>query len=164
MRMTVSSAGGGCVRLFHARRQDCLVESPQPAARSGGPYNRSFIPTPPVLMQASRPPFRSLTALLLSIGLGLTIYYGQQWWQLPEYNDADIGASVELNLHLELQQRGPHLQPDAAGIERLREMIRQEVETEIRREREKIQLRFGIGLIALVLGGGQLAAGAWLRS
>jgi hypothetical protein len=107
-------------------------------------------------MQPYRSPFRSLTALLISIGLGLTIYYGQEWWQLPEYSEEDIRASAELNLHIELQQRGPHLQPDAAGIERLRGMIRQEVETEIRREREKIQLRFGIGLIALVLGLGQL--------
>lgn len=114
-------------------------------------------------MQASRPPFRSLTALLLSIGMGLTIYYGHEWWQLPEYSDADIGASVELNLHIELQQRGPHLQPDAEGIERLRGMIRQEVETEIRREREKVQLRFGVGLMALVLGSGQLLANSLLQ-
>jgi hypothetical protein len=109
-------------------------------------------------MQPYRSPFRSLTALLISIGLGLTIYYGQQWWQLPDYSEEDIRSSAELNLHLELQQRGPHLQPNAAGIERLREMIQREVEGEILREREKIQLRFGIGLIALVLGGGQLLA------
>jgi hypothetical protein len=139
------------------------VESPQPTARPCGPYNRGSPSTPWALMQASRPPFRSLTALLLSIGMGLTIYYGHEWWQLPEYSEADVSASVELNLHIELQQRGPHLRPDDAGIERLRGMIRDEVETEIRREREKIQLRFGIGLIALVLGGGQLLASGVLK-
>ncbi|MES0874615.1 hypothetical protein [Sinimarinibacterium thermocellulolyticum] len=114
-------------------------------------------------MHAPRLPFRSLTALLLSIGLGLTIYYGHEWWRLPEYSDADIDASVELNLHMELQRRGPHLQPDAENLERLRRLIRAEVQAEIRRERETIQRRFGIGLIALVLGLGQYAAGSWRR-
>ncbi|MEQ1439381.1 hypothetical protein AAG565_08450 [Fontimonas sp. SYSU GA230001] len=109
-------------------------------------------------MTPTRPPFRTLPALLLSLGVGLCGYYGQKWYELPTYSEEDIAASVELNLRLDLQRRGPHLQPDAAGLARMREMVQAEVEGEIRRERDQVQLRFGVGLIALVLGLGQLAA------
>ncbi|MFA5941505.1 MAG: hypothetical protein WC809_19325 [Sinimarinibacterium sp.] len=109
-------------------------------------------------MTPRRTPFRALPALLLSIGVGLCGYYGQKWYELPTYSDQDIAASVELNLQLDLQRRGPHLQPDTEGLKRPRETVRAEVEGEIRREREKVQLRLGVGLIALVLGAGQLAA------
>ena len=105
-----------------------------------------------------RRPLSTLPAFLLALGLGLCGYYGMEWWQLPEYSEADIAASVELNLALELQQRGPHLKPNPERLEQLRETLRAEVEGEIRREREKVQLRFGIGLIALVLGAGHLAS------
>ncbi len=109
-------------------------------------------------MPAPRPPLATLSALLTAVGLGLCGYYGQQWYELPEYGEADIAASVELNLGIDLQRRGPHLQPDAAQLEQLRGIIRREVETDIRQERERIQLRFGVGLIALVLGAGRAIA------
>ncbi|SFF42213.1 hypothetical protein SAMN04488120_1043 [Fontimonas thermophila] len=112
-------------------------------------------------MQPHRPRLTSLPALLLAVGLGLVGYYGVEWYTLPEYSEADIEASVELNLQLDLQRRGPHLQPDAERLELLRKTIRAEVETEIRKEREKVQLRFGVGLIALVLGVGQIVGNRW---
>ncbi len=101
-----------------------------------------------------RPMFASLTYLALAIGLGMTAYYGQAWYELPTYSEADIEASAELNLRLDLQRRGPHLQPDAERLADLRQQIRAEVEGEIRQERERIQSRFAIGLIALVVGFG----------
>ncbi|MEW6169309.1 MAG: hypothetical protein AB1651_16685 [Pseudomonadota bacterium] len=94
----------------------------------------------------------ALPALMLALGLGLCGYYGVEWYQLPEYGEADLVASVELNLQLDLQRRGPHLQPDEEGLERMREMVRAEIESQIRREQETIQLRAGVGLVALVLG------------
>jgi hypothetical protein len=112
-------------------------------------------------MPASRSP-RTFTALLLSLGVGLCSYYGYEWWQLPEYSEADIETSVDLNLQLELQQRGPHLRPDEAGTARLRELIHREITAELTQQRERIELRFGVGLVALVLGLGQLAAGRLL--
>lgn len=99
----------------------------------------------------------SLTGLLLGLGVGLCGYYGQAWWELPRYTDADIEASVEINLQRDLHRLGPNLQPDATRLAQLRTRIRTEIEGELRRERERIQLRFGIGLLALVLGLGQLA-------
>lgn len=107
---------------------------------------------------APRAALRSLPALLLAVGFGLCGYYGLEWYELPTYSEEEITASVDLNLQIDLQRRGPHLQPDAAGLQRMREMVRAEVEAEINREREKVQLRFGVGLIALVLGLGQAAA------
>lgn len=102
--------------------------------------------------------FRILPALLLSAGIGLCGYYGQKWYELPAYTAQDMAASVELNLQIDLQRRGPHLQPDAEGLRHMREIVKTEVEANIRQEREKVQLRFGVGLIALVLGAGQLLA------
>lgn len=109
-------------------------------------------------MNQPRSLFASFPTLLLALGIGLCGYYGHAWYQLEDYSETDIAASVELNLQLDLQRRGPHLQPDAAGLARLRQMVRTEVEADIHRERDSVQLRFGIGLIALVLGAGQLVA------
>lgn len=113
-------------------------------------------------MQAYRPRFASLPALMLALGLGLVSYYGIEWYELPEYSEAEIEASTELNLQLDLQRRGPHLQPDAARLEALRKTVRAEVETEIRKERETVQLRFGVGLIALVVGLGHLLSSRFM--
>lgn len=108
-------------------------------------------------MSAARSP-RTFTTMLLALGVGLCSYYGYEWRQLPEYSEADIETSVELNLQLELQQRGPHLRPDETGTARLRDLIHREITAEVTQQREKIELRFGVGLIALVLGLGQVAA------
>ncbi len=110
-----------------------------------------------------RPLFASLPSLLLALGVGLCGYYGYAWYQLPVYNETDIAASTELNLQIDLQRRGPNLQPDAEGLDRMREQVRAEVEAEIGRERETIERRFGIGLIALVVGLGHTVFGRMTR-
>jgi hypothetical protein len=89
-------------------------------------------------------------------GLSLSGYYGYAWTQLPTYSEAEIEESVELNLAIDLSRRGHHLQPDAAGLERLREQVRAEVSADITRARDTVQRRFGIGLLLLVVGGGRL--------
>ncbi len=105
----------------------------------------------------------TIPAFLVALGLCLSSYYGMEWYQLPQYSEADIETSTELNLRLDLQRRGPHLQPQGEELERLRRMVRAEIQGEIRHEKEKIQTRFGIGLISLIFGLGQFAAGAALR-
>jgi hypothetical protein len=103
-----------------------------------------------------------LPFLLFSAGLGICFYYGQQWYELPKYIDADIDASTDLNLKLDLQHRGPNLQPaNKDELARMRAEVRFEITSSIKRERDKPQQRFGIGLVALVLGLGQLMMG-WL--
>jgi hypothetical protein len=106
---------------------------------------------------------RALAFLLAAVGIGLAAYYGERLRTLPAWTDAEIEQSVELNLQLELQRRGPHLQPAGERLERLREALRAEVVAEIGRERAKLERGLGIGLLMLVLGAGQWLAGLWLQ-
>lgn len=101
---------------------------------------------------------KSLAFLLLALGVGLCGYYGQKWYELPEWSEAEIAQSVEINLELDLQRMGPHLRPTGERLEDLRRLVRSEVEAEIRKEREGAQKGLGAGLIALVLAVGQLLA------
>jgi hypothetical protein len=110
-----------------------------------------------------RPTFAALTVVSLSVGIGMTAYYGEAWYQLPTYSAADIEASTELNLRIDLQHRGAHLLPEPARLIEMREQIRNEIEREIRLERKQIQLRFATGLAALVLGAGLLLRHRALR-
>ncbi|HEY1077523.1 MAG TPA: hypothetical protein VGE51_12600 [Fontimonas sp.] len=105
----------------------------------------------------------TIPAFMVALGLGLIGYYGVEWYQLPRYSQSDIDVSAELNLRLDLQRRGPHLQPQGEELDRLRRTVRAEVEGEIRQEREKIQTRFGIGLVSLIFGIGQFVFAAMLR-
>lgn len=98
--------------------------------------------------------------LLFVAGLALASYYGWAWMELPAYTEADIEESVQLNLAIELAQRGPHLQPTPERMERLSARIREEIEGRIAQERETVQRRFGIGLLLVVVGLSRLMADA----
>ena len=52
---------------------------------------------------------RIFSALWLSIGIGLTGYYGLQWYEAPNWNEAEIEQSVLLNLGIDLHSMGPNL-------------------------------------------------------
>lgn len=107
-----------------------------------------------------RPPF--LPFAMFAGGLAACLYFGQQWYELPAYSPTDIQASAELNLKLDLQQRGPNQPPlSEAEIERMRSGLQQEVASEINAERQHVVQYFGLGLVAVVLGFGQLLM-AWL--
>lgn len=101
--------------------------------------------------------------VLAAVGLGLIAYYGEQLSRLPAWTEQEIDQSVELNLALELQRRGPHLQPDAGRLEGLRQTLRQEVEAEIRRDRRDLERWIGLGALLLVFGLGQWATSALKR-
>ena len=101
---------------------------------------------------------RALAFLLAALGLGVAAWYGEQRWRLPAWSEAEIEQSVELNLAVELQRRGPHLQPAPERLEHLRQTLRTEVEAEIRREREQLERWIGFGLVLTVLG-----LGLWAR-
>ena len=101
---------------------------------------------------------RLLAFLLATVGLGIAAWYGEQRWRLPAWSEGEIEQSVELNLVVELRQRGPHLQPSAERLDELRATLRAEVEGEIRREREQLERWIGIGLLVAVVG-----MGIWAR-
>ena len=114
---------------------------------------------PPTTHARRRP---VLPMLLFSAGLGICMYFGQQWYQLPKFSENDIEASTELNLKMDLQHRGPSLQPaNDQELNRMRAEVRYEITSSINAERDKVTRRFSIGLVALVLGLGQLVMG-WL--
>jgi uncharacterized protein HemX len=98
---------------------------------------------------------RAFGLVLAAIGLGVVLWYGEQRARLPQWSEAEIAQSVELNLQLDLQRRGPHLQPSEERLEALRRTLRAEVEAEIRREREQLDRWIGAGLLLLVFGAGQ---------
>ena len=106
---------------------------------------------------------RAFAFLLLAAGLGLVAYYGEQRWRMPAWSEAEIEQSVELNLELELQRRGPHLRPEGERLEQLRRTLRAEVEAEIRRERAGPERWIGLGLLLMVVGAGHGLADALKR-
>jgi peptidoglycan/xylan/chitin deacetylase (PgdA/CDA1 family) len=99
---------------------------------------------------------QALAFVLIALGTGLLAWYGPKWYELPEWSEAEIEQSVDLNLAIDLQRMGPHLQPTGERLERLRDMVRAEVQADIRREREVLERWLGGGLILTVLGLGQL--------
>ena len=103
---------------------------------------------------------RAFGLVLAAIGLGVVLWYGEQRARLPQWSEAEIEQSVELNLHLELQRRGPHLQPRDDRLDALRRALRAEVEAEIRRDRQQLDRWIGAGLLLLVFGAGQWLADA----
>src|SRR5690349_6411478 len=106
---------------------------------------------------------RAFAFLMVAIGLGLVAWFGEQRWSLQPWSEGEIEQSVELNLTLELQRRGPHLQPSNERLAELRRTLRAEVEAEIRREREQPERWIGLGLLLVVLGGGHFVADALRR-
>jgi hypothetical protein len=99
---------------------------------------------------------RALPTLLIVGGLGLVGYYGLAWYQAPAYTKADIEASTELNLALDLARMGPQLRPQGEKLEKLRAIVRAEVQGDLEREVRSAQQGFAIGLIAMVFGLGNL--------
>lgn len=106
---------------------------------------------------------RAMAFALIAFGLGLGVYYGEQWYRLPQWSEAEIEQSVELNYQLDLQRLGPHLQPSAEKRAHLRRTIRLELEAEIRREREALERWMGLGAVLCVLGAGQLVFSLGMR-
>lgn len=105
---------------------------------------------------APRPRLHALPIIAVALGLGLGAYYGERWYKLPQYTEQDLQASVELNLAMDLERRGPQLQPVPAEHERLRRQIRQEIDADIARERQGATQGFMAAMLMLLFGGGYL--------
>lgn len=99
---------------------------------------------------------RALPVLMFLGGLGIAGYYALQWYQLPKFSEKEIEQSVELNLALDVARMGPQLKPEGDKLDRLRALVRAEVEGDLNRELKTAQLRFAIGLVAMVFGIGQM--------
>ena len=92
--------------------------------------------------------------LIASVGVGLCGWYGPELYRQPQVAPADLETSVDAQLALELARRGPQLQPDAEGQQRLRAQIRAELNAGANHGRYEAQRGLGLGLVCLVLAAG----------
>ena len=92
-----------------------------------------------------------LAVLLAAAGLGLLVHGLVQWRALPAYSEADITASTELNLQIDLAQLRRARNPSDFEIGRMRAAVRAEVEAEIAARREAAQTWLSAGAALLVI-------------
>jgi hypothetical protein len=97
----------------------------------------------------------TIPAIMMAAGLSVGIYYGDRWYRWEAIPEGDLHASVELNLAVVKQARGPHLPMDPEREQRLRETIREELVAESRRPLEQAQARGFMGLGVFIIGFGQ---------
>lgn len=100
--------------------------------------------------------FATLPALLFAVGLGLLMFHGHAWWQLPDYSVDDIEQSVDFNLAIDLQRRGSSDGLSPEQLERLRTQVRDEVVAAIAADQHEALRYMGIGLLLTVMGLAQM--------
>lgn len=94
---------------------------------------------------------------LAAVGIGLCGWSGLRYRELPSYSEADIEASTEANLAIDLARMGERLQAGNADHTRLRAQVRREVEQDIAGERASAREVLRLGLMCLVA-----ALGSWV--
>lgn len=100
---------------------------------------------------AQRDP-RPFAFFLIAGGIGLSLWYGLEWWQMPRRTPEQVQEQVEIRLALELQHMGPQLQPTGERLQQLVGMIRAEVEAGEKRQLQEIERWIGLGLVMTVFG------------
>jgi hypothetical protein len=101
---------------------------------------------------------RMIPAIMFSAGLAVAGYYGLAWYQMPQFSEQEIEQSTELNLALDLAQRSAQERPQGLQLEALKARVRADVENDIHSELKVAQVRFSLGLIAMVFGLSQLVS------
>lgn len=111
-------------------------------------------------MQNRRRLGNGLAFLLAAAGLGLCGYAGLQWRELPHYTDAEIAASADLNLALDLAREQSDTQAPAnpAPLEDRRRAMQTEVRAELAHAEGPVRAWFFAGLALL----GIAAVRTWL--
>lgn len=108
----------------------------------------------------SKPRLAGFPAALFLTGLGLSMYFGNQWRILPTYSEEEIAQSVELNLAIDLQRQGQQASVDDPKLVSLRAKLDSEVRDEIAREQKEIFKGLAAGSVALLISLMQMI---WLR-
>ena len=99
---------------------------------------------------------RALPAMMFVGGIGLAAYAWDEWRQLPTYSDADVERSVDRNLAIDLARMGPQAKLGNDQLDQMRAEVREEVLSDIASEKSGAQKKLGLGLVAMVLGLGQM--------
>ncbi len=94
-------------------------------------------------------------AALFAVGLGMSMYYGYAWYQLPVYNDAELAQSVDINLAMDMQRQNKPMPTDPAKLAELKAAVRADLDAVVSKERRETLGAFSAGLIGLLLALGQ---------
>ncbi|HSW12672.1 MAG TPA: hypothetical protein VLI06_07515 [Solimonas sp.] len=100
----------------------------------------------------ARPRFLALPIAIASVGLGLSFYYGEQWYQLSQVPEAQLQEAVELNLLLDLKRDAHKPVPGEQELEARRETIRGELQAHLDRQRHQLRGNFLAALAGFGLG------------
>lgn len=96
--------------------------------------------------------------LLSAAGLGLCLWYGQAWRQLPHYTARDIDESARLNLAADLARSRPPTPLTAAQHAQRLPLEREEVVEDIDQHRQVVRAGFIAGLTLLAFAALQFLA------
>ena len=96
-----------------------------------------------------RPP---LGLALATIGLGVALWYGHDWYRTPTMTDEQVAELVELNLAAAMARRPDAAQPTEQQLGALAATIREEIRTGLARKRETARTGCLAGLAAAVFG------------
>lgn len=99
-----------------------------------------------------RPRFLALPIAIASVGLGLSAYYGEQWYRLAQVPEAELQQSVELNLLLDLQREAQKPVPGERELQQRRETIRAELLAQVEAETGVVRGNFLAALTGFIVG------------
>jgi hypothetical protein len=110
-----------------------------------------------------RNPF-TIPYFILALGIGLMAYYGDQLYRFEPLSENQLEEQVDQQVIMFMDQRGPHLSRiEGERLQQLRDAIRAEIVARHEAPKEKAQVRFFIGLGALIISFGNFVM-AWFVS
>lgn len=107
------------------------------------------------------PPAGAVGALIAAIGLGIALWFGWDWYQLPRWSEAEITQSVELNLAMDLARMPAESVPYDEQA-RMRTILRSEIEAAVDAESELLRGYTLAGLLMAGFGLIQMGIRNWL--
>lgn len=95
--------------------------------------------------------FLGLPIMAASVGLGLGVYFGERWYELARVSEADLRASAELNLLLDLQREGGAPPPEDA-LEARRAQVQAELRAQLAAQMQEAQRGVAMSSVGLIVG------------
>ena len=89
---------------------------------------------------------------LATIGLGVALWYGYDWYRAPSMSEAQVAELVELNLAADLARNPGRAQPTAEQLAPIAAQIREEITAEFTRTRTQARTGCLAGLAAAAFG------------
>jgi hypothetical protein len=96
-----------------------------------------------------RPP---LGLALATIGLGVALWFGYDWYRAPTMSADQITQLVDLNLAADVARRPDGAQPTPEQLATLSQSLREEITAELTRTRNDARMGCLAGLAAAVFG------------